>query len=131
MAGAIPTRGPLGLKGEAKPKGRKLANKAAPIKSKPSASSKLRKAAKGQPCTLRLSCCNNDPQTTVLAHIRMFGWAGTAQKPPDYLAVFACHACHDALDRRTHEHEWGFDDILRALGETLQRQHALGNIITA
>lgn len=101
---------------------RKLANR-------PKAT-KLRQAAKGQPCTLRLGCCNNDPQTTVLAHIRMFGWAGTAQKPPDYLAVFACASCHDALDRRSGE-EWGFDDVLRALGETLQRQAELGNIVTA
>ena len=89
--------------------------------------SKLRKAAQGQGCTLRLPCCNHDPETTVLAHIRMFGWAGMAQKPPDYLAVFACSACHDAIDRRSSE-EWGFDDILRALGETLMRQEQMGNL---
>jgi hypothetical protein len=57
----------------------------------------------------------------------MFGWAGMAQKPPDYLAVFACSSCHDAIDRRSSE-EWGFDDILRALGETLKRQEQLGNL---
>ena len=45
----------------------------------------LRQAARGERCTLRLWCCNHDPETTVLAHIRMFGWAGMAQKPPRYL----------------------------------------------
>ncbi len=91
----------------------------------------LRKAAKGQPCTLRLPCCNGDSDTTVLAHLRMFGWAGTAQKPRDVLAVFACSACHDALDKRDPETAWlcGFEDILRALGETLMRQQDMGNII--
>jgi len=87
----------------------------------------LRQAARGERCTLRLWCCNHDPETTVLAHIRMFGWAGMAQKPPDFLAVFACSACHDALDRRHNGEAWGFDDLLRALGETLIRQNQLGN----
>ena len=85
----------------------------------------MRQAARGERCTLRLGCCNHNPETTVLAHIRMFGWAGMAEKPKDYLAVFACSACHDALDRRRSE-EWGFDDILRALGETLMRQEEIG-----
>lgn len=80
--------------------------------------SKARQSARGQDCALRLDCCNHDPETTVLAHLRMFGWAGTAQKPPDFLGVYACSCCHDALDRRSAE-DWGFDDVLRALGETL------------
>lgn len=105
--------------------GRPIHQKPAPGVSEP-----LRKAAKGQPCTLRLPCCNGDTDTTVLAHLRMFGWAGTAQKPRDVLAVFACSACHDVLDRRDAERAWmcGFEDILRALGETLMRQQDMGNI---
>lgn len=89
--------------------------------------SKARKSARGQDCALRLDCCNHDPETTVLAHLRMFGWAGTAQKPPDFLGVYACSNCHDALDRRRAD-EWGFDDVLRALGETqisMQKQGVL------
>lgn len=81
-----------------------------------------RQNARGQVCSLRLSCCNCNPETTVLAHLRMFGWAGMGQKPPDFLAVFACSACHDALDRRVNDAEWGYDDILRGLGETLIKQ---------
>lgn len=106
-------RGPLGLR----------APKNASLKG-----SRMRMAARGENCTLRLTgVCNHDPATTVLAHIRMFGWAGMAQKPPDFLGVFACSCCHDALDRRNNGEAWGFDDLLRALGETLIRQHALGN----
>jgi len=104
-----------------------------PILAKPqkAQSKALRQAARGQECTLRLPCCNRDPETTVLAHLRYFAWAGTAQKPPEFLAVFACSACHDALDRRTPENAWlcGFEDILRALGETLIRQHEAGNLV--
>lgn len=89
--------------------------------------SALRKNARGQSCTLRLDCCNHDPETVVLHHLRFFGWAGMAQKPDDLLGVFACSACHDAMHRRTSG-EWGWDDVLRALGETLQRQRRDGVI---
>ena len=93
-------------------------------------STTLRQSARGQPCSLRLACCNHDPATTVLAHLRFFGWAGMGHKPPDYLAVFACSNCHDAIDRRSDADvsQWGFEDLLRGLGETLQRQEAKGLI---
>lgn len=87
---------------------------------------KARKAARGEECQCRFGCCNHNTETTVLAHLRMFGWAGTAQKPPDYLAVFACSACHDALDRRNRAHEWSFEELLQALGNTLIRQFQIG-----
>lgn len=95
---------------------------------KPAAIPALRRAAKGKQCALRLSCCNGDPATVVLAHLRCFGWAGTAQKPADYKAVFACSACHDQIDRRASDAEWGHGDLLRALGETLDQQYAAGNL---
>lgn len=88
----------------------------------------LRNAARNQSCTLRLECCEGDRATTVLAHLRCFGWGGTAQKPHDFLAVFACSACHDEIDRRTADARFGYDDLLRALGETLIRQFASGNL---
>jgi hypothetical protein len=99
-----------------------------PIPQKPDkAPDTLRDAARGEACTLRLVCCNHDPETTVLAHLRFFGWAGVAQKPDNLLAVFACSACHDALDMRTGA-AVEFEDILRALGETLMRHKASGRI---
>ena len=87
-----------------------------------------RENARGQICTLRLTCCNYDPSTTVLCHLRMFGAAGMAEKPDDWFAVFACSSCHDALDRRNSMTAglWGFEEILRALRETLKIQFADG-----
>lgn len=88
----------------------------------------LRDAAEGENCTLRLDCCNYDPSTTIFAHYRHFGWAGTAQKPNDLLGCFACSACHDAIDGRRKDAQWGYDDLLRAMGETLMRQMQSGNL---
>lgn len=88
----------------------------------------LRQSARGQNCTLRLPCCNHDPATTVLAHIRFFGWAGVAQKPADFLGVYACSDCHDAIDGRGNVEHWEFEDILRALGETLMIHYREGRI---
>lgn len=91
-----------------------------------------RDAARDESCTLRLDCCNGDKATTVLAHLRLFNVAGINQKPPDYAAVFACSACHDAIDRRSMRDVslWTYQDILRALIETLQRQFMSGIFTT-
>lgn len=91
----------------------------------------LREAARGQPCALRLPCCNHDPETTVLAHLRMFGAAGIGEKPDDWCGVFACSACHDAIDRRGGETAglYGHEDLLRALIETLRIHFADGRLV--
>jgi hypothetical protein len=61
--------------------------------------SNKRKAARGKDCTLQIPwCCTNDTETTVLAHV---GRHGTAKRNYDDLAVNACSACHDAIDRRS------------------------------
>jgi hypothetical protein len=88
----------------------------------------LRNAAQDESCTLMLDCCNGDKATTVLAHLRCFGWAGMAQKPDDFLAVFACSACHDVIDGRSNEAFYSVGQLLHALGETLRRQFASGNL---
>jgi hypothetical protein len=63
----------------------------------------LRKAAKGRDCMVRLEgICNHNPETTVLAHIRMPGLSGMGIKADDLLGAWACNACHDAIDRRSH-----------------------------
>lgn len=63
----------------------------------------LRKLARGKPCMVRLiGICNGDPATTVLAHYRLSGISGLGLKSPDLLASWACSACHDAIDRRSH-----------------------------
>lgn len=86
----------------------------------------VRDSAQGEECTLRLACCLPGTETVIFAHIRAFGWAGISQKPDDFLGIYACHACHDALDRRNRSTEWGHDDLHRAHGETLKRLYAKG-----
>ena len=96
----------------------------------PLVSTRMRRSAAGQTCTLRLPCCNGRMDTTVLAHLRAFGVAGMGQKPPDWCAVYACSTCHDALDRRNGATAglWGYEDVLRALIETHRRMWAAGII---
>lgn len=62
-------------------------------------SKKYRDAAKGQPCTMRLPCCNGNPETTVLAHRN---GAGMGTKADDHDACDACSDCHAALDGTAH-----------------------------
>lgn len=52
-----------------------------------------------------------------------------AKKPPDFLAVYACFACHDALDGRAGEKFWTYADVLRALGETLKGMEKEGVLV--
>jgi len=61
----------------------------------------LRKEACGRDCMIRLpGICNHDPDTTVLAHVRLSGVSGMGMKSPDLLGAWACSACHDVVDRR-------------------------------
>ena len=50
---------------------------------------------------IRLSVCNHDPETTVLAHYRMLGISGLGIKSPDLIGSWACSACHQFVD--THK----------------------------
>lgn len=65
-------------------------------------SNKLRKAAAGRECQVRIpGICNHNNETSVLIHIRIAGLCGTGIKPPDILTAIACSSCHDEIDRRT------------------------------
>lgn len=82
----------------------------------------LRTLAQGQPCMVRIpGVCNGNPETTVLAHIRRGNVAGMGQKPPDICGVWACSACHDAIDSRTNsDYHFQVDSVLlRALVQQL------------
>ena len=63
---------------------------------------KLRKAARGMPCMVRIpGICNGNPETTVLAHYRLAGYCGTGIKPDDdVFGAWACSNCHDLIDGR-------------------------------
>lgn len=69
----------------------------------------LRKAARemGMPGK-NPGVCNGNPETSVLAHIRLAGLCCTGIKPPDLIATIACSACHDEIDRRTHFVDAGY-----------------------
>lgn len=64
----------------------------------------LRELARGKPCMVRVpGVCNYNPETTVLAHVRMVGISGMGVKAPDVLGAWACNACHDYCDNRGYE----------------------------
>lgn len=79
-----------------------------PMRSKGPKMTPIRKAARGQDCTLRISgVCNFDPDTTVLCHSNMLSdGKGMGLKAPDTEACFGCSACHDLLDGRRPRPEW-------------------------
>jgi hypothetical protein len=63
----------------------------------------LRTVAAGEECYVRLpDICVGNPETTVLAHVRLIGISGYGLKSPDVIACPACFQCHDAIDRRSH-----------------------------
>lgn len=71
------------------------------LKPKGPRSTPIRRAARGQDCTLRLAVCNFDPDTTVLCHSNfLIDGKGMGLKAPDTAAAFGCSACHDVLDGR-------------------------------
>ena len=91
---------------------------------------KIRKAARGQECTLRLPGCNWNPETTVLCHDnRLSSGKGMGLKAPDSAAVFGCSSCHDMLDGRAPrpagmtlaEMYMGFDQARERTHEVLRR----------
>lgn len=47
--------------------------------------------------------CNRNPETTVLAHLRLAGISGMGLKAPDILGAHCCSACHEWCD--THHDE--------------------------
>ena len=63
----------------------------------------LRKYARGRDCQVRIvGICNQNPETTVLAHInrKSLAGGGTGSKPDDMFGAHCCSSCHDAIDGR-------------------------------
>jgi hypothetical protein len=59
---------------------------------------KIRNAARGQRCTLRLEYCNNDPTTTVFAHAPSIDNGMGLKQARDFWGAFACSNCHAVVD---------------------------------
>jgi hypothetical protein len=82
----------------------------------------LRKEAKGRGCMVRLpGICNFNSETVVLAHIRLAGVSGMGMKSPDLIGAWACSACHDELDGRTHKSGMTHDELRLAHFEGMAR----------
>ena len=64
--------------------------------------SKLREAARGQECQVRLPGCQFD-HGVILAHYRMAGTCGMGYKPHDLQGAWACFACHQLVDSTRDE----------------------------
>lgn len=82
----------------------------------------IRRAAKGQPCTLRLPGCDGGGETTVLAHLP-YGHRGMGRKANDLHSALCCRVCHDILDQRTPlplSRDELLEAVIRAHGETLE-----------
>lgn len=92
-------------------------------------SSKITRAAQGEACTVQvLGICNHNPETTIPAHLPDISH-GMALKASDIFIVFACHACHECIDRRRIEPE--FEErrewyMLQAYKRTIARLFELG-----
>lgn len=68
----------------------------------------IRKAARGQDCTIVLpGVCNRDPATSCLCHSNSLAdGKGMGLKAPDTAAAIGCSACHDVLDGRRPRPAW-------------------------
>jgi hypothetical protein len=57
-----------------------------------------RKAARGQPCMVRLEGCDGGGETTILAHYSLAGLSGRGYKSSDAIGAWCCYPCHQKCD---------------------------------
>ena len=86
---------------------------------------KIRKAARGQHCRLRLAGCNNNPETTVFAHAPSIDNGMGLKQAPDFWGAFACSNCHDVVDGRVTSSEQRIMILERWLAGVYETQKAL------
>lgn len=74
----------------------------------PIRSSKVLRSAKGQPCAARFpGICNDNPETTVWAHLNGHAFGkGMGIKAHDVLGFHACSSCHAAYDLGQGTKDW-------------------------
>lgn len=97
-----------------------------PMKSRRPKMTPIRKAARGQDCTINLpGVCNHANYTTVLCHSNSLAdGKGMGIKAPDTAAAFGCSACHDVLDGRCPRPAWlSKDDVDAAFATGVGRTH--------
>lgn len=60
---------------------------------------RLRSEARGRDCSVRVpGVCNHNPETVVLAHLRLQGISGMGLKANDFLGAHCCSSCHTYCD---------------------------------
>ncbi len=120
---SIKRRVPVAGKPKAKKAGAPAMRKCARPKMTP-----IRKAARGQDCTLRIpDVCNWNVETTVLCHSNSIedgkGWG---IKAPDTKAAFGCSSCHDVLDGRAPRPPgMTLEDLLEIFRRGMDATHAI------
>jgi len=98
------------------------------IKSRSPRMTPIRRAARGQDCTLQLpGICNHACDTTVLCHSNFLkDGKGMGLKAPDTAAAFGCSCCHDVLDgRRPRPAEMTAGDVEAAFYAGVARTHRI------
>jgi hypothetical protein len=86
----------------------------------------LRDSARGERCTARIrGVCNENPETTVLCHIRDL-YAGFGTKANDWSSFYACSDCHEHLDQHAFNHSAEVTIKLRAMQRTQERFYERG-----
>lgn len=94
-------------------------------KRKPYRNKKIRQSARGEYCSMMLSCCNGNPETVVFAHSNYSeDGKGAGQKADDIFGAYMCSACHDAYDHRNNlfpNDEEMRDNFHRAMKRTWRR----------
>lgn len=88
----------------------------------------IRRAARGQECTLQiLGVCNGQPETVVLCHSnKLEHGKGMGLKAPDTAACFGCSSCHDVLDGRAPRPAgMTLADVDALFRYAVQRTHAI------
>jgi len=70
-------------------------------------SKKITGAARGEQCTLQIAgVCNGNPETVVFCHYPHESH-GIGMKATDLSGGFGCSACHDVVDGRVRNPEFG------------------------
>lgn len=88
----------------------------------------IRRAARGQECTLQmLGVCNGQSETVVLCHSNSLAdGKGMGLKAPDTAACFGCSCCHDVLDgRRPRPAGMAVENVATYFRFAVERTHAI------
>jgi len=85
---------------------------------------RITRAARGQPCMIRLPGCTGGGEDTVACHYRLSGFSGTGMKPPSGMPAWGCFVCHSIVDGREFRHRHSRDMVRLAHAEAVFRTQA-------